>query len=164
MKAKSLLNNEDGSVLVLALIILVLLTIMGMNMTTTSSIEVQIAANDKTYKENLYNAEGSAMYAAQVLENETEKDNLIPATSPNTWLHETLPDSTVSSADNWNSANSEPVAGDSETRYIVIHEGFARGSSMDMTTQSQLHEYSVYGNSLKHNGRSIVAIGFRKRF
>ena len=164
MKVKTLLNNQEGSVLILALIILVLLTIMGMSMTTTSSIEVQIAANNKTYKENLYNAEGAAMYAAQMIENETDKNKLIPVPggTHEPWLLDALADSEVSNSSNW--GNGDSVPGITDNSFIAVHEGFARGSSMDMTTQSQLHEFSVYGRSLRDQGLSIVALGFRKRF
>ena len=165
MKAKSLLKNEEGSVMVLALIILVLMTMMGISMTTTSSIEVQIAGNNMIYKENLYKAEGSAMFSAQVLENETDKDALIPdSDTAGDWLHDELPNPTVSNSTNWNDTNSEAVDGDEDNRYIVVREGFARGSSLDMTSQSQVHEYSVYGLSRRKSGRSIVLVGFRKRF
>jgi type IV pilus assembly protein PilX len=51
------INNNRGSVLVIGLLTLVLLTMIGMAATTTSSIEVQIAGNDRAYKEAFYAAE-----------------------------------------------------------------------------------------------------------
>jgi len=53
-------HNEDGFVLVATLVILMLLVILGISTTTNTSIELQIAGNDKVYKQNFYQAEGGA--------------------------------------------------------------------------------------------------------
>ena len=55
------LNNEDGSVLVIALLMLAFLSILGVSATTTSTIEVQIAGNDRNFKQNFYKAEAGAI-------------------------------------------------------------------------------------------------------
>jgi len=81
MKKKWLLNNEDGSVLILSLIILVVLTLIGIAASRTASIEIQISGNEVIYKQNLYMAEAAAMEAAQNLEN----TNL--STNPPAWVH-----------------------------------------------------------------------------
>ena len=57
MQAKRILNNQDGSVLVLALILLVLLTLMGLSTINTSTIEVKIADNEQRHKIGLYAAD-----------------------------------------------------------------------------------------------------------
>ena len=54
MKTETLLKNEDGIAMVIALMLLVLLTLLGMAATTTSVFEIQIAGNDRDYKQNLY--------------------------------------------------------------------------------------------------------------
>jgi Tfp pilus assembly protein PilX len=66
MKEKSLLKNEDGSIIVLAMIMLVLLTLLGISATTTSTIEVQIAANGRQAVQNLYQAESGNHYALEM--------------------------------------------------------------------------------------------------
>lgn len=66
MQEKSLLKNEDGSIIVLAMIMLVLLTLLGISATTTSSIEVQIAANENRALQNLYQAESGNHYALEL--------------------------------------------------------------------------------------------------
>ena len=71
MNKTGLIRNENGSIMVISIVILALLTIIGIAVTTTSSIELQIAGNDKIYKENFYLAEGAGMMLAQILENET---------------------------------------------------------------------------------------------
>jgi Tfp pilus assembly protein PilX len=57
MQAKRILNNQNGSVLILALILLVLLTIMGLSTINTSTVEVKIADNEQRHKMVLYAAD-----------------------------------------------------------------------------------------------------------
>jgi len=66
MQEKSLLKNEDGSIIVLAMIMLVLLTLLGISATTTSTIEVQIAANGIQAVKNLHEAESGNHYALEM--------------------------------------------------------------------------------------------------
>ncbi len=66
MKDKALMQNEDGSVIVLALVLLVLLTILGISATRTSTIEVQIASNERHAVQNLYQAEAGDNYALEI--------------------------------------------------------------------------------------------------
>jgi Tfp pilus assembly protein PilX len=66
MQEKSLLKNEDGSIIVLAMIMLVLLTLLGISAITTSIIEVQIAANGRQAVQNLYQAESGNHYALEI--------------------------------------------------------------------------------------------------
>jgi len=65
MRIKKLLKNEEGSVLVISLIMLALLSLMGIAATNISTIEIQIAANNRTYMQNFYMAEAAAREAAQ---------------------------------------------------------------------------------------------------
>ncbi|PIV99592.1 MAG: hypothetical protein COW41_07545, partial [Deltaproteobacteria bacterium CG17_big_fil_post_rev_8_21_14_2_50_51_6] len=69
MKWKALLQDRGGSVLVLGMLMLVLLSILGIAVVNTSTIEVQVASNERSYKENLYEAEAGAIEAAQSLQN-----------------------------------------------------------------------------------------------
>jgi len=66
MKDKALIQNEEGSVIVLALVLLVLLTILGISATRTSTIEVQIAANERQAVQNLYRTEAGDHYALEM--------------------------------------------------------------------------------------------------
>ena len=74
MKRKPWLRDEDGTVLVVALLILVFLTLIGITITATTEVEIQIAGNERLYKENLYNAEGASMECAQRMEEEASLD------------------------------------------------------------------------------------------
>ena len=71
-----LLKNEKGSVMVVGMLVLMLASLIGIAAITTSSIEVEVTANDKTHKENFYRAEGAAMLAAQLLEDEKDSGAL----------------------------------------------------------------------------------------
>ena len=68
MRIKKLLKNEEGSVLVISLIMLALLSLMGIAATNISTIEIQIAANNRTYMQNFYMAEAAAREAAQKID------------------------------------------------------------------------------------------------
>ncbi|MEA1866847.1 MAG: PilX N-terminal domain-containing pilus assembly protein [Thermodesulfobacteriota bacterium] len=56
------LRDEKGSTLLFAIIILVLLTLIGIAATNTSTIEIQIAGNERVYKEAFYNADAGISY------------------------------------------------------------------------------------------------------
>jgi hypothetical protein len=65
MKKTVLINNENGSVVVLALIMVVLLSLLGMAVTRTSSIDVQVSSNETQAVRNLYQAESADNYALE---------------------------------------------------------------------------------------------------
>ena len=163
MTKSRILKGEDGSVLIVALMILLILTMIGFIATGTTQTEIQISGNENVYKQNLYLADGAGMAGAQMLENETDTTVLKDATL--TWLHKSLPGAEISSPTNWNPANNNSKqATDATNRYLAVHEGIAPGSSLDIGYPSSLHEFSVYGCSVRHHGESIVEIGYRRRF
>jgi hypothetical protein len=63
-KRLSILNNENGSALLISLLILGLLTLLGIFATNTTNIELQIAGNDKLHKVAFYAAEAARGYVA----------------------------------------------------------------------------------------------------
>lgn len=70
-------SNENGFVLVVGMMILVVLSIIGIAATRNTSIELQIAANEKNYKQSFYAAEAGRSH----VEVSTElygKDNITP--------------------------------------------------------------------------------------
>ena len=166
MKEKSLLRNEDGSIMVIALVLLVLLTFLGMSATTTSSIEVQIARNDRIYKQNFYLAEGAAMTALQTLE-DAAPANLMPTTTTFSWLTTSAVDmsnpATMITYDDQGPGNLGTLAIDPNARYGVVSHGIAPGASYLITSPTRLYEYSVYG-LYSGNGQSHIVMGYRKRF
>lgn len=174
MKEESLLKNEHGSVLIIGLVILMLLTLLGISMTRTSEVEIQIAGNDRIYKQNLYIAEALAMEAAQSLNNIVPDPQSIP---PN-WL-ETVPN-TVTDDDirNWNATASDladlsaptmqsylpdPQDANADIHYFALYEGIDPESSLDMT-ESNVHVYRVFGRVQRHKGLAVVEVGYKRAF
>jgi hypothetical protein len=171
-------KNEDGSVLVIAMIMLALLTIMGISATNTSTIEVQIAANDRFYKQNLCVAEGAAMECIQRLENGGEEMKEMTSTR-DVWLIDesnfnrsgvSVPGAdNITDDDNWNgsdmgAAQSCEVAmlePNGNSRFMAFYGGIAEGSSLDMT-KSTVYEYRVFGRSTRNYGLVIIGVGYRK--
>jgi hypothetical protein len=62
MKEKFIVDNENGSVMVLAVVLLVLVTILGIAVLTSSSIDTQIAGNELRHKQAFCAAESAAAY------------------------------------------------------------------------------------------------------
>lgn len=172
------LKNEEGSAIVIVLIILVTLTLIGVFATNTTVVELQIVRNEAVYKQNFYTAESAVIEAAQWLE-----DNLTLANS--TTLPWMINDGTASSdytnlinwrdsADppNWSanvlkSPNLDDVADlQNNTCYAAVSHGIAAGSSLSMTSGSNLYDHSIYGlfDSTTRQGRSLIGMGYRKRF
>ena len=172
MKIRSInrLSNEEGSVLVITLLMLAFMSILGVSSTTTSTIEVQIAGNDRAFKQNFYKAEAGAMEAALTLENETDT-----ALTNRTPIYLTLFDSDedMTQSSNWDydgvggddtadtaDANIDP---DGTTYFAVVDVGIAEGSSLSLGS-TNLHEYAIYGLYKSTDGESLVEVGYRRRF
>ncbi len=66
LKKETVVNNENGFVLVASLLILLILLIIGVAATNTSTIELQIAANEKIHQQTFYQADGGAELASRV--------------------------------------------------------------------------------------------------
>jgi len=174
-----MLKNEDGSVMVVGLLVLVMASLIGIAATTTSTIEVEVAGNDKTYKQNFYRAEGASVLAGQLLENEkdaTELNDLPygnpdpenPAAPVDEWLRNEMDDlpypDNIGNPYNWDaSMNYSGEALCEENRFLAFHEGTAGGSSLDVSA-STVHVFTVYGRSDMDRGSVIVEIGYRKRY
>jgi len=60
-----LLDNEQGSVMVLAMILLAVLTILGIAVLTSSNIDTQIAGNELRHKLAFYAAESATAYVTR---------------------------------------------------------------------------------------------------
>lgn len=69
MKTRWLLIDEGGSVLILGMLMLVVLSLLGIAATRTSTVEIQIAANERTYQEEFYVAESGWKEAVAFLNN-----------------------------------------------------------------------------------------------
>lgn len=63
-----LINNENGSVIVVALLLLVFLTIIGITAGNNSRIELNVTRNSQIYKRDFYAAESGWQLAAKELQ------------------------------------------------------------------------------------------------
>lgn len=63
----SYVESEQGSITLYAFIILVVLTLLGVFATRTATIDLQIASNETTYKQDFYVAEGGSQREAAEL-------------------------------------------------------------------------------------------------
>ena len=161
-KQDSMLAGEDGSVVVVALIILMLLTVVGTSATNTSTIEIQVAGNERNYKQNFFRAEAAAMQASQAIQNagthtETWMQN-------ETFLHDATPSTPFDTIGNW----TDRSGGEAEfanTFSMVVYTGIAPWSSLDMTSPTQVRAFTVYGQRLvpAQSERMIIETGFAKR-
>jgi len=167
MKERSIINLEDGNVLIVSLILLVLLTMLGISATRTSSIDMQVAGNNMTYKRNLFTAEAAAYQAVQIME---ETDLVTDA--PNWLLPEGTSEVHIGPPDRWENGFPGGTAGSSSidsdpratTRFIAIRGGIVEtGESLDMT-RTKINEFSVYGRCDRNRGTSIVKVGYRKAY
>ena len=172
MKARALLRSEGGSVAAIALIVLMLLTVMGISVSTTSTIELQIAGNEKFYKENLYLAEAAALEYAQEMDDDPNLQ-----TNPNIKPQGSLTPNNIRDDSYWDQAGNsyrsdveeklDPLAdGDDpniEIDYMPIYEGIAPGASLDMTKPT-VHEYGIYARCKRIQGRTVVKVGYRRAY
>jgi hypothetical protein len=163
MKKQPRFKDEDGSVLVVALSILVLLTLLGFFVAGIAEVEIQVAGNERLYKENLYAAEAGALECAQKMQ---ETSALDPGTLA--WLTPLALKpglSEIRDISYWTDVNSQQASIDTHTRFMAVEEGVAYETSLDMT-KTTLYSYAVYGRryntAAPQRGRSIVQLGFRK--
>jgi len=68
-KITSIINNQQGSVIVMAVIVLVLLTIIGISATNTSTTEIQVSTNAVLHNVAFYTAESGIEAGRAALNN-----------------------------------------------------------------------------------------------
>jgi hypothetical protein len=169
-KATSILNNEEGSVIIAAVMVLVLLTIVGIASTNTSNTEIKIATHELIYQRNFYAAEAATLEALDYMENEPDPTAAAPDflwNNPGTFTDPFAPElwdqnMTTKPAD----ASISPAYAE-YTRYLVVHEGIPAGGGSILTNKGAIHEYTIYGRSSSdrnRKGASTVEIGYRKAF
>ena len=166
MKAKSQLKNENGSVMVLALIILVLLTLMGISATTTSTIEVEIAGNERAYKQDFYLSEATTRLAAQQIL--TMAPAVLGNIGTQPWINDatnvTVDPTNINLASNiWNTTGTgltDAATGKTSAFTVVETTGF-----IDLTQSSNPHTYAIYGvYDAGGGGQVVIEIGYKRRF
>jgi Tfp pilus assembly protein PilX len=75
-QTQAVVDNEKGVVIIVVLLVLVLLTIIGMSGTTDTVVELQVAANDKHYREAFYMADSGAYATPKIISNAIDANAL----------------------------------------------------------------------------------------
>ena len=156
----SMVNNEEGSAIVVALLALAVLSIMGISSTTTSTIELQIVRNEQIYQSHFYQAEAAVMEAAQRLASESDIDETRPASTTKGWLVNS--DIDLKDLDTF-IANDSTAVLSNEASYSANAQGIVSGASLDVTSTSNMYGFDIYGYSTDNNSNVFIGIGYKKR-
>jgi hypothetical protein len=152
------LNNEHGYFLILStMMLLALLTIISIAALNTANTEVQIAGNDAIYQRNFYLAEGAAMEAVDLLENDPsprELDFVVPglmAIDDSNYMDYMDTPETVAILDS-----------SGKTRFVAGYEGTPPGYSLGMG-KPRVHAFAIYGRTEKQ-GVTTIKVGYLRAF
>lgn len=162
MKTKELLNNENGSTIVMALILMAVLTVIGISSITTTSMELKIVQNEKTYMDNFYRAESAVREGIQMIES-TSAANLGDRSFPLTWLKQYTDATDMSDTGDWTTGTNAAASSLADTDYAVVETGIAKGGSLDMSATSNLYDYVARGWGHTGNGNVLIEVGYKKR-
>lgn len=188
MEKSTVVNNDKGFVLVVCLLIFMVLSIGGIMVMQNANTEVQISGNERSIKNNMYQAEGTSHEGAQCIDNEA---SMVDLRKMGDWMERIS--GTMSAADQQEMDNLEEgddeewdveIAGavmnetcistvsgiDDGSETIAkkgyglgIAKGSSSGSSLKMTTDSAMYSFKIIGISSQNVGEKTVEIGFRKR-
>ncbi len=162
-------KNQEGSVILIAIMIMLLITLMGMTSLNSTTTDYTITRNDRCFKQNVYRAEAAAFEAGQLMEEDTDSDtNLKPESTAFSWLGDGSDFNPID--DIWvytgssNSSYSAVYSSETNSGFTAVFEGVATGSSLDMSNETQLWQYQVYGRAEQCDGRVDMVMGYRKRY
>lgn len=153
-QCKNIINNQNGSTIVMAMLILAVVTILGISSINTSTTELQIVRNERIYQQNFYMAESAALEGLQFLESELVTEAMLD----NKNFPSVVPD--INDSGTWHVSL---TLSDPNVKYGVVETNIALKSSLDMTATSQLFDYIGRGEGAFNNGKVTIEIGYRKR-
>jgi hypothetical protein len=160
------IKNEEGSAILVALMILIVVTIIGVSSSNTTTVELQIVRNDGIYKQNLYLAEAAAQEGIQRIWNVSRTDPFLLERRAPVWLN-TIDMSIIGNWDD-DGADGDDTALVSSTHadasLAVVDDGIAEGGSLDISSETNAHDFAVFGLGNHNNGRVFIQIGYRERF
>jgi hypothetical protein len=168
------IKNEEGSAIVVAVMILMVVTIIGVSSTNTTTVELQIVRNDGIYKQNLYLAEAAAQEGIQQIWNLSRTDPFRLERQAPVWLNniEDLIKNDIDLTDpgDWDhdgaggDDTAEVSSTDPDAILAVTDAGIAEGGSLDISSETNAHQFAVFGIGNRNNGRVFIEIGYRERF
>lgn len=172
-------DNERGVAIITVLLILLLLTFIGITATNTTISEKSVVRSDSVFEQGFYLAESAALEGVQRLVNESDLDELlaplVTASSTNFGLLysadsaeptsdlanlDTGGDGVIDSGDTFEVSEIDPA---NDTYRVVVQLPISSGSSLGLGA-SRLYSYSAYGYTEAKGGRSLIKIGYKRRF
>jgi Tfp pilus assembly protein PilX len=162
------IKNEEGSAIVVAVMILMVVTIIGVSSTNTTTVELQIVRNDGIYKQNLYLAEAAAQEGIQRIWNLSRTDPFRLERQAPAWLNN-IDDFDLTNPGTWDNDgaggddNAEVSSTDADA-ILAVTDRIAEGGSLDISSETNAHQFAVFGIGNRNNGRVFIEIGYRERF
>jgi Tfp pilus assembly protein PilX len=169
--------NDRGSVLVIGLLTLALLSLLGSAATTTSRTEIQIAGNDKSYKELFYTAEVALTAGEMVVEQLLQRVDLDEGTIAGHYGEDDPEQPAWNDHTAWNDEHSAKMAADAmpaglapldhTARYIVAQRSFTRDSlTMGIGAPTGLYTFNVLGrgSDSKDSAETVLQTIYSKRY
>jgi hypothetical protein len=172
-KTSSILNNEEGVVIIAALMVLVLLTIIGVASTNVSNTEVKIATHELIYQTNFYRAEGATLEALAAMDSIENPETDPPSylwRDKDTFDEQTTPYDSTFWDGSMTGAEVDPVPSSFSdlpyTHYVVVNKGLKWSmNNTDAETDGGIYEYVIYGHCAPPDrGATTVEIGYLKAF
>jgi type IV pilus assembly protein PilX len=160
------IKSQEGSAIVVAVMILMVVTVIAVSSTNTTTVELQIVRNDGIYKQNLYLAEAAAQEGIQRIWNLSRTDPFLLERRAPVWLTtDDLRDpSTWDNDGAGGNDNAEISSTDPDAILAVRDAGIAEGGSLDISAETNAHDFAVFGLGSSSNGRVFIQIGYRERF
>ena len=163
----AVINNQNGSVIVMALIILALLTLVATNLSQNTQVELQIVRNDTERRLQFYQAEAASREGAQSIEIMDTYD--LSDITVIDWINQQELDLAAFDLNDVNDTWAQAVvdtapAGAKRVAYTVID----RTGPIDLSAVTNDHEYAIMGAydvelGMKR-GQVLVEIGYKRRF
>jgi Tfp pilus assembly protein PilX len=171
--------NDRGSALVIGLLTLALLSLLGSASTTTSRTEIQIAGNDKAYKEAFYTAEVALTSGEMVVETLLNRTDLAEQDIAGHYGEAGSEDAPPGWHDlTWDDTDSVKVATGAipsglanhgaVARYTVAQRNFIRDSlTMGIGVPTGRYNFNITGlgtNTSKHAATTVLQTIYAKRY
>lgn len=184
-KINTIIENEQGFVLITSLLMLMVLLLIGIAATNTTTIELQISGNDKLAKQNFYEAESTVYEGSWVLKKlkreleSGETSTFVQKTTASRQVDRTAfisaqqgeLNSGIRDRSTWveEGATGENSADGTlpNTSYRAVDLGASNGASLSLNspTGSVIHKYVVIGRyrntSGGRKGEAMVELGLR---
>ncbi|MBF0101938.1 MAG: hypothetical protein HQK77_13620 [Desulfobacterales bacterium] len=155
--------TENGSIILIVMIMLLLLSIIGIAVNDLSNVEIQLAGNDRIYKQNFFLSESATVIGETQLEDLTPTERSDSNFINYTWLHKYDYTQPIANRINmthisyWNGGNSANISPTNpQGKFSVVDMGISPDTSQSMTNPESLHLFHIYGLGQSTNGNVII--------